>query len=153
MLAHDAVYWPGRRDNEARSASLARHWIDVHGLSARLETERVVELIELTASHGRLTPRSLPSHDAALVLDIDMSILAAPWSDYVEYERGVAAEYVPEVGALAFRWGRRRWLRRTLARRWIFLSPHYHGQLDARARHNMARWLELDPPLTEALGA
>ena len=54
ILYHDAVYEPARRDNEARSARLAREHL------ARWDTgvdpDRVAALVELTARHGRLGP-------------------------------------------------------------------------------------------------
>jgi predicted metal-dependent HD superfamily phosphohydrolase len=56
VLYHDAVYHPGRRDNEARSAAMAvdhiGRWLPDRGV----DSARVARLIELTARHGRSPP-------------------------------------------------------------------------------------------------
>ena len=53
VLYHDAIYEPGRGDNEARSAELARghiaRWLPASGVDAM----RVAELINLTARQFR----------------------------------------------------------------------------------------------------
>src|SRR5690606_18006648 len=59
MLYHDAVYEPGRRDNETRSAALAAESIARWLPDAGLDATHVVELIELTARHGSLRPEAL----------------------------------------------------------------------------------------------
>ena len=58
MLYHDAVYQPGRRDNEARSAQLAAEGIARWLPDAGLDAAQVVDLIELTARHGRASGAS-----------------------------------------------------------------------------------------------
>src|SRR5262245_50900167 len=68
-LFHDAVYEPGKSDNEARSAELASASIARHALAAN--TERVVELILWTARHGSIDRVSIDA-EAALFLDADM---------------------------------------------------------------------------------
>src|SRR5688500_16502778 len=72
ILFHDAVYVPGAKDNESRSAAWARHAIANYRLAAN--PDRVAELINLTAQHGKLEH----AHgDAALFLDADLSILGS----------------------------------------------------------------------------
>ena len=73
---HDAIYLPGRKDNEARSAELARSEIARHLPTASIDVERVVELINLTARHGKIE-RPAVDPEAAMFLDADMAIVGA----------------------------------------------------------------------------
>src|SRR5690606_17391786 len=77
LLFHDAIYEAGRRDNEARSAELARATIRRWWPDAGIDLDRVAHLILRTARHGQLKPADVDA-DAALLLDCDMAILAAP---------------------------------------------------------------------------
>jgi predicted metal-dependent HD superfamily phosphohydrolase len=130
IVCHDAIYDPLAKDNEARSAELARR----HGAS-----ERTQQLILLTARHGQLSPEDV-DRDEAHFLDCDTAILGAPPGTYDAYEAAIAAEYA-QVPADAFRAGRRQFLSGMLARPRIFLSDLFHAELDARARDNLARAL------------
>jgi predicted metal-dependent HD superfamily phosphohydrolase len=138
VLYHDAVYVPGRHDNEAESAKLARAAITRFGVAA--DAARVEELILLTARHGKLQPADVDP-EAALFLDCDMAILAAPEARFAEYERQIAMEYSslpPDVYAA----GRRAFLEGVLRKPRIFLSDHFHAELDAAARANLRRALQ-----------
>jgi predicted metal-dependent HD superfamily phosphohydrolase len=133
---HDAVYRPGRGDNEQASAELALRWASALSLAPALG-QRAAGLILAT----RHEPSSPPGPDPtlALLLDIDLAVLGAPWSRYLRYERGIGREYsamTPE----AFREGRARLLRGFLARPALYATPRFR-QLERRARSNLARAL------------
>lgn len=136
VLYHDAIYVPGRGDNEARSAVLAREhiaqWLPL------ADARRVASLIELTARHGRLAPDEV-DRDAALFLDCDMAILGAPAAEFAAYDRAIAAEYRGVVPAWMYRLNRRRFLKGLLGRERLFLSEHFHVRYDAQARTNLRR--------------
>ncbi|XXZ25494.1 hypothetical protein WME92_17695 [Sorangium sp. So ce307] len=139
-LFHDAVYVPGRRDNEARSAALAREavarWLPGEGLDEGL----IERLILLTARHGALGPADVDD-DGALFLDCDMAILGSDPAAFDAYDRAIAAEYSavpPELYAA----GRRHFFERLLALEHIFLSPYFRERLEALARDNLRRKLE-----------
>lgn len=136
ILYHDAVYEPGRRDSEARSATLAREHLQ--RWPAPVDVERIAELIGLTARHGRLQPDDIDA-DAALFLDCDMAILGAAPAAFDAYDRGIAAEYRGHVPGWLYAMERRRFLKRLLASPRIFLSDHFHARLDVAARHNLRR--------------
>jgi len=139
VLFHDAVYVPGRGDNEARSAELAQQALERWLPDAGLDAGYVRELIELTARHGSLGPSDVDV-DAAQFLDCDMAILAAPPAAFDAYDAAIATEYralPPERYAA----GRRAFLAHLLARPRIFLSEHFHERLDAAARTNLRRAL------------
>lgn len=137
LLFHDAVYEVGSiqtggapGSNEARSAALLRAHVPDAGAAEAI--------ILLTAAHGFPLEGSL---DALHFLDADMAILAAPPGRFARYERQIAAEYAPVVGAEAYRAGRRAFLEHLLASPRIFRSEWFHARLDARARANLRRAL------------
>jgi predicted metal-dependent HD superfamily phosphohydrolase len=139
-LFHDAVYDPAAKDNEARSAELARRFAgSLAGSLAPTAIDRCGELILLTARHGALEPSTVDA-DAAHFLDCDTAILGAPPAEFDAYDAAIAAEY-RHVPAEAFRAGRRAFLAGMLARPRIFLSELFHARLDAAARGNLSRAL------------
>jgi predicted metal-dependent HD superfamily phosphohydrolase len=140
ILYHDAIYQPGRRDNEARSADLAVAEIERHLPDAGIATARVAELIELTAQHGKLAPDDV-DEDAARFLDCDMAILAAEPALFDAYDRGIAAEFRGKLPVWLFEFNRRRFLKGLLAKERIFVSDSFHTAFDARARANLQRLL------------
>jgi len=143
VLYHDAVYEAGRRDNEARSAELAVDHVARWMPNAAVNVDRVVELINLTARHGQLSPHDFDADPASAdirhFLDCDMAILGATPADFDAYDRGIAAEYRGHVPAWLFKLNRRRFLKSLLARERIFLSDFFHDRLDAQARINLRR--------------
>jgi predicted metal-dependent HD superfamily phosphohydrolase len=127
ILFHDAIYQPGARDNEARSAAWAR---DV-GLPAN--GARVAYLIEMTARHGSI---EVADRDAALFLDCDMAILGSSPEQFAAYDAAIAHEYSvlpPDV----YRAGRRAFLERLLATPRIYLTEYFHSRLEKQARANL----------------
>lgn len=145
VLYHDAVYKAGRRDNEARSAALARaeiaRWLPGDGL----DLAHVEELIQLTARHGSLAPEDLgqgpEGDDRRHFLDCDMAILAADPAGFDAYDRAIAEEYRDALPGWLYRLNRRRFLRGLLGRERIYLSDFFHVRLDAAARANLRRVL------------
>ena len=129
IVFHDAIYVPGARDNEARSAAWAR--------SAGLPVDgaRVAELIELTARHGAI---DAAEGDTALFLDCDMAIVGAAPEAFDAYDAAIAIEY-GHVPRDAYRAGRRAFLAGLAAKPRIFLSDYFHTRLDGAARANLAR--------------
>jgi predicted metal-dependent HD superfamily phosphohydrolase len=142
VLYHDAVYEAGRRDNEARSAERATEAITRWMPQAGIDTQRVAELICLTARHGSLRADHI-DNDAALFLDCDMAILGAAPEEFDRYDRGIADENRGKVPGWLFRINRRRFLRGLLKKERIFLSDFFHSRYDAAARDNLRRTLGL----------
>jgi predicted metal-dependent HD superfamily phosphohydrolase len=133
---HDVVYFPSRIDNERRSAELLASSL------AEIRNDRVFgeahKMIMATGEH-RLSDD--PSVD--LFIDMDMSILAAPWPEYAKYAKGVMKEYVPVFGEHAYREGRvELFLRPILERGEVFVTDVYEP-LNAEALKNLAREREI----------
>lgn len=138
---HDAIYLPGRSDNEARSAELARAEVARHGLQAEVDIERVAQLILTTARHGKLERPSVDA-EAALFLDADMAIVGSDSAEFARYDAAVAEEYQAVVPAFIYRFKRKHFLRELLASPRIFLSDYGHARWDAAARENLRNALK-----------
>lgn len=132
ILFHDAIYVPGAKDNEAKSADWARRAI----VEARLpaDANRVAELINLTAQHGKL---ETAAGDTALFLDSDMAIVGTEIDVYRAYAQQIRREYAA-VPAEAYRAGRRAFVEGLANKPRIFFSDYFHQRLNARARLNLA---------------
>ena len=139
---HDAIYDAQAKGplNEVQSAELA-----VARLARTLDPKRlewVREVIEATATHS--LPKRLEggeAGDAALFLDMDLSILGAQEAEFDVYEAAVRREYA-FVEDEAWRVGRAAVLRRFLERERIYQSDLFGGLYEDAARRNLRRSLE-----------
>ena len=131
LWLHDAVYDPRARDNEERSADLAKSFAVTRGIDG----DRTAGLV-LATRHD--SEPSTP--DSRLVVDIDLSILGQPVERFDKYERGIRQEYawVPEP---RFREVRAKILGGFLARPAIYRVAHFRVKYEARARENLRRSL------------
>jgi predicted metal-dependent HD superfamily phosphohydrolase len=128
---HDAVYEVKGADNEERSAEWARAVITRSGADAAI-AERIYSLVMVTRHTG--VPAT---SDEQLLVDMDLAILGASGPRFAEYERQIREEYAYVPEAL---FGEKRGfiLRSFLERERIFGTPHFHAELDAQARTNLA---------------
>lgn len=128
---HDVVYEPTARDNEARSATRARVFLERAGRPD--VAPPVVEAIEMTAGHAPIARG--PVVDA--VHDADLGILGASSDRYDEYATDIRLEYA-HVSDEDFREGRSRILRTFLAMRRIYVRPDM-AEREITARRNLER--------------
>ena len=136
ILLHDAIYDPARADNEAASAALAQRHLAGLGFPRPLIAE--VERFILATRHGPDTELAVPDADLALLLDLDLAVLAAPWADYRAYAQAIRREYALYPDEV-YRPGRRRVLEGFLARERLYLTSHLQALWEAPARANLAR--------------
>lgn len=130
---HDAVYQPGRTDNETLSAEWARVALAPEpDLAAR-----VAHVIEMTKNHTE----GEADGDAALFLDMDFAILGAEPATYKRYAADIRAEY-PHVPDTAFAAGRGAFLAKQLESPRTFRTELYEGELGKAAHVNMCWELE-----------
>ncbi|KIG13301.1 hypothetical protein DB30_00349 [Enhygromyxa salina] len=134
ILFHDAIYEPGRGDNEARSAALAGERL----ADWPIDLGRVQAMIHATAAHDRVDARGDP--DLALFLDADMAIIGTPPAIYDAYTRGVQQEFA-KIPAAMFRAGRRAFVVAQLARASLFHTSFFRDRYDRQARANLEREL------------
>ena len=141
VLYHDAVYVPGRSDNEAASAALLAAHFARWPPTEPVDVAFAQALILATARHGSLKPADLDGlaypDDARRFLDCDMAILGAPPGQFAAYDRGIAEEY-RAVPRWIYRRKRRAFFRKLLGRERIYLSDLFHAHFDAPARANLA---------------
>ncbi|MEN6669349.1 hypothetical protein AAJP47_03125 [Psychrobacter sp. B38] len=141
LYYHDVIYNPLRSDNEQKSAD---YMLDK--LNCYLSDDQchyVYALIMMTATHqlGELT-NNQRRRDAAYLLDMDLSILGAPWPEYERYAQAVRCEYT-HVPIADYRVGRTKVLKFLLAHSPLYLTDYYHQRLDVQARANIEREIML----------
>ncbi|GAB3731127.1 hypothetical protein GCM10028794_07110 [Silanimonas algicola] len=127
---HDAIYHPGAKDNEHRSADWASSALAAAGLDGAV-IERVRGLIMATCHDA--TPRD---PDQQLLVDIDLAILGADPQRFADYDRQIRAEY-PWVPGFVYRWRRRQVLMRFLSRPALYLTPTFKARFETRAHDNL----------------
>jgi predicted metal-dependent HD superfamily phosphohydrolase len=138
---HDAIYDTRAADNEARSAALARERLAHRADPDRLA--RIAAMIEATATH--VVPdfeHRGAALDAALFLDMDLAILGASPAEFDRYEAAVRREF-GWVSDTAWRKGRAAVLQGFLERPCIFHSGQFRKRLEAPARSNISRSLDV----------
>jgi len=140
VLYHDAIYEYGAKDNEKRSALIAKDAIAKHFSSHQIDSEYVQKLIELTAIHGKLRPDDV-SEEEALFLDCDMAIVGSSWERFSQYQDAIEKEYCTVYPKLLYRIGRKKFLKSVLSAERIFLSSVFHQQYNLQARSNLKQAL------------
>lgn len=132
---HDAVYSPYRADNEAKSADWAVRFLNGNAANTVLieNTRRLI----LATCHD--APAS--DSDAALLIDIDLSILGADEERFITFEHTIRREYRWVPGPL-YRRRRGDVLRSFLHRERIFHTDGFHQRHEVQARVNLTRALE-----------
>ena len=129
---HDAVYDVQGHDNEARSADWARDALTAAGVDPAA-AQRVHDLVMATCHDAVPT-----GADAALLVDIDLSILGAPPARFAEYEAQIRAEYA-HVPPAVFEPRRRAILGHFLARDPLYQTAGMRERCEAQARINLQR--------------
>lgn len=128
---HDAVYDPTATDNEARSAQVASTVLRGLDVEPAAVTE-VARLVRLTATHEA----EPADHNAAVLCDADLGVLAAGGGRYPAYVEGVRREYA-HLDDVTFAAGRAQVLARLLARPALFATTHGQQHWEQPARANV----------------
>lgn len=128
---HDVIYDTTARDNEVRSGEFARNLLQQAGIGS--VANEVIEMIMAT-THQEVPPVG----DAAMVSDIDLSILVADQLEYDAYALEVRQEYswVPEE---AFRAARLKVLDSIFSEGTLFHHKDCADLWEARAQQNFMR--------------
>lgn len=135
LYYHDVIYDPTCSDNELKSAEFATDTLSSY-LSTK-QCQQIYALIMMTANHQIDTlVDSDKYNDAAYLLDMDLSILGAPWSAYEQYAKTIRQEYT-HVADDSYRDGRTAVLQGLLAHPKLYLTDHYYNQLETQARANI----------------
>lgn len=131
---HDAVYQPSHRDNERRSAELARERLAPTGLT-QADIEFIVRGVLATVGHADEDPAFDP------LLDADLAVLGAQPDAYQDYRTAIRQEFAA-IPALLFQPARARFLRSMLDRPAIYRTPLCQLRFEAQARCNLQNELD-----------
>lgn len=131
LFYHDVIYEPTRADNELKSAEYAVEVLSQYLTKAQIE--RIYQLIMMTADHQLTDNTDL---DGAYLLDMDLSVLGASWSEYEKYAQSVRQEYA-HVAEADYRMGRTKVLAGLLAHPRLYLTDYYYQHLETQARENV----------------
>ena len=137
LVYHDIVHKPTRSDNETRSADSAARLLEQEGNFTRQRIDRCRELILSTKDH---LPSDHDDGDEALLIDLDLAVLARKPEDYDRYTAALRKEFWMVPG-FVFRNGRRNVLTNFLDRPQIFRTEKGYTDYEAPARENL--WREL----------
>jgi len=129
---HDAIYRTYRTDNEARSARWAAQLLTESGAPPDT-VERVRGYVLATRHHDASI-----DGDAALVVDIDLSILGQAQAVYDAFERNVRKEYW-WVARRRYAAARSRILESFLQRPALYHWQYFRERYEALARRNLER--------------
>lgn len=132
---HDAVYVPGRSDNEANSAQVAIEIAATLGIKEEI-VKSAADLILVTAQHD---PQGI---DQQVMVDADLSILGSPWKQFAAYEANIRREY-EHVDPEQFRKGRLRILNAFIKRPSIYSIPLFKGLYEDQARRNLTQSISI----------
>jgi predicted metal-dependent HD superfamily phosphohydrolase len=123
LFYHDAVYRINGKQNEEKSAELARTRMSEIGMDSEI-ISKVVELILATKKHEISNDA-----DTNIFTDADLSILGQPWPDYQKYLSKVRNEY-KSASDSEFRAGRRREMKRLLQMDAIFKTEYFNKSFE-----------------------
>jgi len=130
IFYHDIVYDVMRKDNELKSADLARGRLFQLGVPADKITKCYTQIVA-TQSHA---PSS--DSDTNYLLDFDLAILGESPAVYQEYTTKIRKEYAIYPGFL-YRRGRKKVVQQFLTRNRIFKTDTFYGRYEQSARDNL----------------
>jgi len=133
---HDAIYKPLSKTNELDSANWAQAFLASHGYG-EAGIARVHNLIMATLHNG-----SVKSHDAQLIVDIDLAILGALPAVYDQFERNVRKEY-RLVPWFIYRKKRKDLLQSFLSSASIYNLDPFKEKYESTARYNIGRAIDM----------
>ena len=138
LVYHDIVYKPTRKDNEARSAEAAAKVLSqVDDAVPPMRIDRCHALIMATQAH---VPSPNDDGDEALLIDLDLAVLAREPDAYKEYTAAVRREYWMIPG-FVYRDGRKKVLTSLLDREYLYHTELGREHYEPLARTNL--WQEL----------
>jgi predicted metal-dependent HD superfamily phosphohydrolase len=133
---HDIIYNTGRGDNEEQSAAFAVTRLEELGVD-KMTISACAGHILATGNHG-----ASENSDTTIFIDADLSILGAPWDQYLEYSKNIRQEYVQVPDAM-YKLGRRGVLMKFLNRETIFHNKYFAEKYEEQAKENMRQELQL----------
>ena len=136
---HDLIYQPIRKDNELKSANMARQYLQEIGLNVE-RIKRCYQQILLTKHHQFEHPAQVKI-DEQYLIDFDLEILSRSWEEYLEYSQQIREEYWMYPRPI-YNKGRKAALQQFLKRPFIYQTDEYRERKEEKARENILREVE-----------
>lgn len=133
LFFHDCIYDPASDTNEVDSAAYAQDTLERLGFD-KTRISNIVYMIERTKDHQVSDKTS----DTALVLDIDMRVLALSGDRYTGYTNAIEAEYTSTYTPDEFYEGRlSKFINPLLDNSRIFITDTFEDKYGDKARTNL----------------
>jgi len=130
---HDAIYEPGAKDNEQRSAELFQKCSNASGCTNAILQQHIHDLIMIT------THREPPSQrDEQFIVDIDLSSFGLPWDQFESDGRRIRAECA-DMSDDEYYPGHVRFLQALRERPTFFFTAFFQKRYERTARENIER--------------
>lgn len=137
---HDVIYDPLSKENEVRSADLAKRRLSSYSILSDESLESIYLLILSTQGHtARIDGEGRLQNE--WMLDLDLSILGAEKEGYKLYTQQIRQEYhmySPED----YKMGRSQVLKSFLQRKEIYFSDLFKQLFEEKARENLRNEIE-----------
>lgn len=132
---HDIIYDTHSNNNEELSAQLANDLLKKLGVKKNI-IKQIIELILITENHKIDSSRSVSENLQKIIIDADISIMAAPVEDYLEYAKNIRYEY-KHIDDRTFRENRTIFLSSILNRDSIFNTEYMKELYEKDAKDNI----------------
>ena len=127
---HDVIYDPYRKDNELKSAEIAKAFLEKQDTDESV-VSKVYELIMAT-NH-----KEIPKNKSeAYIMDIDISILGADFESYQTYCDNIRKEY-KMVPNFIYKKNRIKIMEMFLNRKQLYYTNQFKEQYEVQARANI----------------
>ena len=136
IFYHDIIYKATSKDNEEKSAEIAKTRLEKLNIPQEKIT-RIYNQILATKSH-----KKSEVSDTNFLLDADLAILGQDWKIYENYTQQIRKEYsiYPDF---MYKPGRKKVLIHFLEFEEIFKTDYFKGKYEEKARENIQRELEI----------
>lgn len=135
---HDIIYKPTRKDNEEKSALLAKKRLKTLNIDEKT-LKNIENLIISTKKHEIILSQN---NDNALLLDIDLSILGSDWETYQNYIQSIKKEYAIYPNFM-YKKGRKDVLKHFLERKTLYFTEVYQNKFEKQARQNLLKEIKM----------
>ena len=132
IFLHDIIYVVGRKDNEIKSARVAKEWLRIMGADA-LTIRRVVRLITVATKHPK-SPKARLTNDEKFMSDFDLYGFSLSWDTVLGQTRDVRREFAV-FSDDEFRNGQAAFVSRLMNGR-VYHTEHYR-RYEVKAKENM----------------
>lgn len=136
VFYHDIIYKVTSKDNEEKSAEIAKKRLEKINTPSEKIT-KIYNQILATKSHKRIE-----DSDTNFLLDADLAILGNDWQVYENYIHQIRKEYSIYPDFL-YNPGRKKVLTHFLEFDEIFKTDHFEGKYEKIARENIQREISM----------